>query len=342
MGRNIVICCDGTTNDIVGNSTNVLRLYRSLIADQSQLIYYDAGPGTLSDPVAMTRFERWLRRKLDSAIGHSLRANFCSAYEFLSMNYHPGDQIYLFGFSRGAYAVRAVAGAIHQLGLIRAEHRHLIPHVWALYANDNEVTDQQRFEAFHRYQKLFCANDIPIHFVGVWDTVSSLGWIWDYRTLPSTAHNASIAHVRHAVSLGERRVCFKQNVYLYEGQPAPNGSDIQEIWFPGSHSDVGGGYPDKEDGLAKVTLRWIASEAVSCGLRINETEFAVQLGADGKHSKPDSASPPHESLTGWWWLLEFLPRRTWSKNGMRWHLPNLGRRRTVPSWAKLYTLQSNG
>src|SRR5438309_10891847 len=136
MPRNLVICCDGTNNQMTGHETNVLRLYRSLVRDDRQLAFYDPGVGTLADPMAVSNAQKFAQRSLDAAIGRSLCQNFSDAYGFLSHHFQPGDQIYMFGFSRGAYTVRAVAGAIHMLGLIRPELTHLAPYVWAIYAND--------------------------------------------------------------------------------------------------------------------------------------------------------------------------------------------------------------
>src|SRR5688500_17454032 len=113
MPRNIVVCCDGTGNEIASHETNVLRLYRALERDEGQLTFYDPGVGTLADPMALTRWRKFVQRKLDATIGRSLCQNFSDAYRFVSRNYQEGDQIYLFGFSRGAYTARAVAGAIH-------------------------------------------------------------------------------------------------------------------------------------------------------------------------------------------------------------------------------------
>jgi uncharacterized protein (DUF2235 family) len=126
-------------------------------------------------------------RKIDMAIGYSLRDNFCKSYRFLVRNYVPGDQVFLFGFSRGAYTVRALAGAIHRQGLVRPELESLAEYAWAAYSNDmHDLDERAMFRADARFAKYFSLDhDIRIHFVGVFDTVSSFGWIWDYRTLPA-------------------------------------------------------------------------------------------------------------------------------------------------------------
>src|SRR5262245_7750517 len=194
MSKNIVICCDGTCNDATSDITNVLRIYRSLRRDAQQLSYYDGGVGTLVDPAAITYFRRFVRRKIDMAIGYSLCANFCKAYRFLASHYMPGDRIYLFGFSRGAYAVRALAGAIHRLRVARHELEPLAEYAWAAYSNHMyDLNEKAMFKADARFGKYFSLDDkTRIHFLGVFDTVSSFGWIWNYRTLPNTADNPSV------------------------------------------------------------------------------------------------------------------------------------------------------
>jgi Uncharacterized alpha/beta hydrolase domain (DUF2235) len=121
MPKNIVVCCDGTDCEVATDSTNVLRIFRMLERDQRQVAYYDAGVGTLVDPEAISRWRKFLSRRLDAAIGLRVRENVIAVYRFLAQTYQPDDQIYLFGFSRGAYTVRAVAGMINFLGLVRPE-----------------------------------------------------------------------------------------------------------------------------------------------------------------------------------------------------------------------------
>ncbi len=169
MPKNIVICCDGTTNEIATESTNVVRLYRMLVRDAGQLAYYDAGVGTMADPAAMTRLQKWVSKNLDAAIGHALKANFVLAYRFLTRVYEPGDKIYLFGFSRGAYTVRALAGAIHFLGLLRPELEDLAQLAWTIYSDEDEdLSVTPRFRGGNRFKKSFAVEpDVTVHFVGV-------------------------------------------------------------------------------------------------------------------------------------------------------------------------------
>ncbi len=356
MPKNIVLCFDGTDNSVDGDCTNVMRLFRSLERSPRQLTYYDPGVGTLSDPSSTTRTGRFFSRLLDSALGHSLRDNFCEAYRFLVRYYEPGDDIFLFGFSRGAYTARAVAAGLHAFGLVRPEHENMTPYVWSLLLNEPGLDRGGFFEAPARFKKIFTSGDVPIHFVGVWDTVSSLGWIWDFRSVPYTSNNPSVRRVRHAVSIDERRAFFRSNLYCYSGKqdasgkrtltvPVP-GQDLKEVWFPGVHSDVGGGYPDDEGGLSKLALDWMIREAQSpypitdpqglqpprqAPLLIDAAEAARWLGAAGKLTKPDALAMLHQSLTKRWWAGEILPRRSWNSQTDKksWRGFNLAKRRSI-------------
>jgi uncharacterized protein (DUF2235 family) len=329
MPKNIVVCCDGTDNEIATDSTNILRLFRMLKRDERQLAYYDGGVGTLVDPEAISVWRKYLSRRLDAAIGLRVRENAMAAYRFLARIYEPGDLIYLFGFSRGAYTVRAVAGMIHFLGLLRPELENLTTLAWALYANEGHVyTVSRRFAGGNRFQR--CFGVMPkarIHFVGTWDTVSSFGWIWDFQTLPFTANNLSIVHIRHALAIDERRACFPENLFSPSEEQRPN---CKQVWFAGVHADVGGGYPEQEATLAKVPLAWMLREAETLGLLIDDDQRQYLLDSKNKRP-PDPCGPLHESLTGFWKLLELIPRRSWDRDAkaMRWQGPHRGRRRKI-------------
>ncbi|MGN6134342.1 MAG: DUF2235 domain-containing protein [Aureliella sp.] len=340
MPKNIVICCDGTSNDVTCESTNVLRLFRCLERSDRQVICYDAGVGTLADPTQLTWLGKLISRKLDGAIGHSVRENVCKAYQFLARTYQPGDRIYLFGFSRGAYTVRALAGMLHFLGLVYPEQAELDRLGWAVFADDHQdLPISQRFESGRRYKKSFSRKQsVRIHFVGVWDTVSSFGWVWQLRTVPYTANNPSIDHVRHAVAIDEHRAAFQPN--LFRPGDASQHRSFQQLWFAGAHGDVGGGYPDKENGLAKVSLEWMIDQAAAEGCRFDSAQVDRFLGRTGELSSPDPLAPLHESTVGLWRLLEFVPRRQWDHfsqpEGMRWFGPNLYARRRIPAGAELH------
>lgn len=336
MGKNIVICCDGTSNDVTNDSTNVLRLYRSLERNDDQLTYYDAGVGTVSDPTRLTWWGKQLSRKLDMGIGHSVRENVCKAYRFLCEHYDPGDQIYLFGFSRGAYTVRALAGMIHFLGVARRELAGLDRLAWAIYADDDQsLPVSKRFASGSRFRHAFgIATPVRIHFVGVWDTVSAYGFIWNLRTVPYTANNPTIDHIRHAVAIDEHRACFQAN--LFRPNLVKQHKSYKQRWFAGAHADVGGGYEESENGLAKITLEWMYAEAEAFGCQFVAGQKEYFLGRKGNGvSLGDVMAKAHNSTTGLWHLLEFLPRKQWDHDSepeeMRWFAPNLYCRRKIPS-----------
>lgn len=213
--KNIVICCDGTSNDVASDSTNVLRLFRSLERSERQIAFYDSGVGTLADPTKISRIGKYCSRMLDQGIGHGVRENVCAAYRFLTRTYQPGDRIFLFGFSRGAYTVRALAGMIHFLGLVRPELEHLDRLAWAVHADDYDRLADKRFHYGNRFKSAFSIDDkTRIQFIGAWDTVSSFGSPWAPRTVPNSANNPSVDHIRHAVSIDEHRACFQPNLFF--------------------------------------------------------------------------------------------------------------------------------
>jgi uncharacterized protein (DUF2235 family) len=318
MPRNIVLCCDGTTNEIAGDQTNVLRLFRMLVRSPDQQVFYDAGVGTRADPTVFWPLRRMLRKKLDSAVGMSIRENVLAAYRFLSTHYELGDRIYLIGFSRGAYTVRALAGMIMRCGLLEKEFLHLAEYTWSVYSDEDRSDDGKRqFGGAARIKKVF-GRKVTIHFVGVWDTVSSFGWIWDPLTLPNTANNKEIETIRHALAIDERRAYFQSNRF---GNTVKQ--DRQEVWFAGGHADVGGGYPDKVAGLAKISLQWMLAEAKYAGLVIDDCAELEMLKNMGLKDCPAELSPLHdESGRFLWFMIGLLPKLGYSE---RW-------KRRLPSW----------
>jgi uncharacterized protein (DUF2235 family) len=336
--RNIVVCCDGTDNQVATDSTNVLRLFRMLERDDRQVAYYDGGVGTLVDPAAISTVRKYFSLRLDAAIGLRVRENVIAAYRFLARTYQPGDQLYFFGFSRGAYTVRAVAGLIRMLGLVRPELEHLATLAWAVYANEANVhTVSRRFRGGNRFNRCFGVTQKPtVHFVGAWDTVSSFGWFWNYQTLPFTAKNRSITHIRHALAIDERRAFFPANLFFPRASQQPN---CKQVWFAGVHADVGGGYPEEEKGatLAKVPLAWMLREAQALGLLINTSEHEHLMNSKDK-PPPDPCGPIHESLTGAWKMLEHFPYRDFDMPARRmlWRRPHRGRRRPIEPGSVLH------
>jgi uncharacterized protein (DUF2235 family) len=260
--------------------------------------------------------------------------------------WEPGDRVFLFGFSRGAYTVRVLAGLLHALGLIPRGGSNLVPYLLRLLravrtestgAGDSNVNHRSAFwEECTEFRRTF-ARDVsdpkrvfPIHFLGVWDTVSSVGWVWNPTTYPFTRRNDSVCVVRHAVSLDERRAFFRHNQF----EQAAN-QNLQEMWFPGVHADVGGGYPEAncDFGLWRIPFQWMIEEAQKQGLRINDKAFDQALAGKKTRSGREWADQHHESLTPKWWPVEFLIK----KHGLHGYRMNLFRRRLVPEGAMLHS-----
>src|SRR5262249_39184470 len=154
----------------------------------------------------------------------------------------------------------------------------------------------------NRFNRCFGVTPKPqVHLVGAWDTVSSFGWFWDFRTLPYTASNPSVAHVRHALAIDERRAGFPANLFFPGEDQPPN---CKQVWFAGVRSDVGGGYPEEEASLAKVSLAWMLREAQGLGLLVNDAERAYLM--DTKGGPADPCGPIHQSLAGFWKVMEYL------------------------------------
>jgi uncharacterized protein (DUF2235 family) len=351
MPKNVVICCDGTANEFARDKTNVVKLFYMLRHDPArQVAYYHPGLGTMEPPGALTDIARRVTRLLGKAIGYGLSTDIRDAYVFLMNHFEPGDRVFLFGFSRGAYTARAVASMLHLFGLVRKGNEPLVPYairaLTAIDRNSNKsgpgpqsrgAPPQDAVGAFYElareFSATFSALDCKPRFVGVWDTVSSVGWIENPLKIPATASNPDIGVGRHAVAIDERRAFFRTNLWRSKPPPASSGpKDLKQVWFPGVHCDVGGGYPESESGLSKIALEWMLREAITHGLLVDEDRVAAVLGRAGmEYVAPDALAQMHESLTGFWRLAEFLPKKhfDWKVGRVRRRM-NFFRRRTIP------------
>jgi hypothetical protein len=201
--------------------------------------------------------------------------NIAEAYLFLMRHYRPGDQIFLYGFSRGAFTARSIGGLVTQFGVLRPEMEGLVHTLLHAYFSDREKggVEYQRIRA--QINDMFCSGqtrEAPVWFVGVWDTVASVGAPLLSRTI--TAHPTIVGkrfrHVRHALALDEHRRAFEPRPYYVDPDHdyAADGQSIKQLWFAGAHCDVGGGYPHPEARLAHDALLWMLQESVDCGLRL--------------------------------------------------------------------------
>ncbi|WP_395391208.1 DUF2235 domain-containing protein [Novosphingobium sp. BL-8A] len=329
MSRNIVICCDGTSNQFAPCNTNVVKLCQLLIKDLArQAIYYHPGLGTREPLGFKPAWRRLVARVAGLAFGFGIKQDVAELYQFVMNQWRPGDRLYLFGFSRGAYTVRALAAMIHLYGLAMPGNQELIPYAVRLFwsmrgqADEDETETAARFALATQFREALSIQPAGIHFLGVWDTVSSVGWVGSPVSLPYTRRNPSVAIARHAVAIDERRAFFRTNLL----DPAP-GQDVAQVWFPGSHCDVGGGYPEAECDLSNITLGWMIAEAEAAGLLFDKDRIDAYF-ASGQGKSRDPAAPYHESLTGAWKLAEFAPKRHWNRQTGQeeWRLNRFRRR----------------
>jgi len=341
MARNLIVCFDGTSNQFGANDTNVVRLVQALErGDQRQILYYDPGVGTLPEPGLLSALAKRISELFGLAFGVGLTAKIERAYTFLMHNWQPDDRVFLFGFSRGAYTARALAGLLHMFGLLAPSHENLLPYVIRLFRGTRRVDNQDSkiWRVSAQFRNTFARDAgaehrrFPVHFVGVWDTVSSVGWIWDPVKFRYTAANPSIGTIRHAVAIDERRSFFRQNLFADDVR----GQDLLELWFPGAHCDVGGGYPESYGGLWREPFTWMLEEAKKAGLLTDAEREQRVLTRMPPPEKP-CAEPQHESLTGAWWLAEFFPKLRYNKRlGRRLPSLGLGRRRRIEPGARFH------
>jgi uncharacterized protein (DUF2235 family) len=338
--KNIVLCLDGTANEFAANNTNVIKLFSILDRDpERQACYYHPGVGTMPPPGALT----WLAKKitliLGLAFGYGLSADIGAAYAFLIQNYRPGDRVYVFGFSRGAYTARALCSLVRMYGLIGRGNEPLIPYALRLLREIHEAgTPKAKAEYFalaESFRETFSVAECRPWFVGVWDTVSSVGWVANPLYLPFTGENDAIEIGRHAVAIDERRAFFRTNLWRgRDGTPPAGPKDMKQVWFPGVHCDVGGGYAESESGPASEALYWMLREAEAKGLLVDPVRRTQFLAA---YAKPDPDRKRHESLTPPWWPAEFFPKRHWDWTRKAWEWrANMFRRRTIPPKSQVH------
>lgn len=281
--KRIAIFADGTWNSPEkGETTNVLQMARAVqpvAGRRKQIAFYDWGVGTD-------------RKKIAGGIsGAGIDKNIMDCYRFIVHNYDPGDKLYFFGFSRGAYTARSLAGFIRNCGLLRREHAERIPEAFRLYRlrTPGSIPDAPRSVKFRR--KYAVANITEIEFVGVWDTVGSLGIpVPFWGTLGEreflfhdTEPSKIVQHARHAVSIDENREDFEPTLWSHKP-----GLDLKQVWFAGVHSDIGGGYAER--GLSDCACQWMIEEAGKQGFRF-EPHLTGEID-------PDPTIKPHNERKG--------------------------------------------
>ncbi|WP_441228860.1 DUF2235 domain-containing protein [Tardiphaga sp. 20_F10_N6_6] len=265
--RNIVVCCDGTGNEISENISNVLKLYRVLRktgkTEPRQIVYYDPGVGTLARPDPWTKFRQDAVAVLGLVTGYGLDDNVLAAYEFLVEHYEEGDSIYLFGFSRGAYSVRVLAALVHKVGLLAPQQRNLSGAALTAYKqtvssdHDTQNVSQVSLSGAHegdqtgpttqedrasQFSRIVSTRWPTVRFVGVWDTVASVivprpdrFYTFSIQELPNTRSNPSVMIFRQAIAIDERRRMFRldpwdqpQN-FMHNRFSRTNNLELQDI-----------------------------------------------------------------------------------------------------------------
>src|SRR3569833_494305 len=284
MSGNIVVCCDGTSNKFSARRTNVAKL--CFVMEQKsgeQEVYYHPGLGTMEPPGALTNWAIRSTKFLGLVFGYGLQADIRDAYVFLRNHYRPGDRVYVFGFSRGAYTARAVTSLLYMYGLLRPGNEPLVPYAIRMMLGVNDIkentpgrgipaTDKSAIDEVWQLVlefKLTFSIECILHFVGLWDTVNSVWFLSDGFHIPYAAGDPDIAVARHALSMDERRGIFRPTGW-FPKEPrdawVSGPKDLLVVWFRGDHSDFGGGYPEKEANQTKNALNWMVCEAIAHGL----------------------------------------------------------------------------
>jgi uncharacterized protein (DUF2235 family) len=309
--KRIITCSDGTWNkpgamfDGKYVRTNVQKIFEAICksvtpansdAVVKQVKYYDEGVGSEGTP--------W-SKLIGGATGKGIDNNIKDAYKFIVWNYEPGDEIFIFGFSRGAYTARSLAGMIHNCGILKNNDLRLIDKAYDMYRNrDKEEFKPGGIEAM-KFKADNCYPEERIKFVGVWDTVGALGipirafqfinkaeYAFHDTTLGWVVQNAY-----HALAVDESRGSFKPTLWTLNPDQAKRAADqtLVQVWFSGVHSHVGGGYPD--EGLSDIALQWMVAHAKKHGLGFDEAYLMANL-------KPNPAGTWYNSRSG---LFKYLP-----------------------------------
>lgn len=289
LGKNIVICCDGTNSQFGGVNTNVAHLFHRLAVDgPGQRKRYEPGVGTFGADVFSVNVGRTLGKLLGAAFGYGLKQNLENAYRQVVECYEPGDRLFIFGFSRGAFTARSLASLVDQYGVLdRRDDDRVAEQVGAYLAEQAPVGADCRAPVGR------CAP----HFVGVWETVGALGLLLRLRRFKHNRLSPGVAIAVQALAVDEQRRCFVPT--LWDETALGTDQAVSQVWFAGVHADVGGGYADRD--LADITLDWMLEHGVRAGLRLHPPEDARCSG--------DPTGTLHRSYRGFWRLLGRHVRR---------------------------------
>ncbi len=276
MSKNIVVLSDGTAQEGgVGYNTNVYKIFNIIEARTSeQIVYYDPGLG-MHDTGLVAK-----------ATGYGISKNIKDCYKFIFENFEAGDDIYLIGFSRGAATVRSLSSFIHYFGILPKSRPDLIEEAYCIYGIADE---QKRSMKAYNYIKKHHTMWTRVKFLGCFDTVAALGVPFEWlnpllNAVPGLYHNFhsftlsySVENAYHALAVDDKRKTFHPVLW---NEDVKDRQTLQQVWFPGMHTDVGGGY--KEHELSDIALNWMCRKAVSHGLRLYDTKrVRTRPKADG-------------------------------------------------------------
>jgi uncharacterized protein (DUF2235 family) len=289
--KRLIVCSDGTWQKITSPyPTNVVKITQSIVADPDNLVFYGEGIGT----------GNLIDRVMGGAFGWGIDKNIQDAYRFLCLNYAPGDEIYLFGFSRGAYTVRSLVGLIRSVGILPRQGVRKIPRAYQVYQDakgkyvdkDEATREVTKFrQGIHQeYGDDYSAEkDVTITLLSCWDTVGALGIprLFVFSLAPlinkkyqfhNTKLSSTIKHALHAVAIDENRKTFPPTP-MKESDKNPN--QLTEVWFPGTHGCIGGG--SKENSLlSNAALLWTIEqvERLNLGLKFDRSKIEDGVATD--------------------------------------------------------------
>lgn len=278
---------------------------------------------------------------VDQAVGSSFRSHVIAGYQFIMRYFSDGDDIYIFGFSRGAYTARFLAEMVQTIGLLSQGNEEMILFAWSTFSEyqqsrgrDPQTSkDEARVLYMNKFKTTFCREDVKIYFLGLFDCVNSIGQfeIPLFRKSYRNIANPSAIHIRHAVSIHERRLKFKPALFTQDG--IVDRTNVKEVWFAGNHGDVGGGWkkePDQLRQLSDTPLAWMVQELEDLTNKENKLAFSsttedqirdrdITLSRFSKpsklsnHQKRREYMKPHDMLRvgggeSWikvalWWLI---------------------------------------
>ena len=296
--KRLIICADGTWNhrdqadpgSKKRRPTNVTKIARAILPRSrngiDQVVFYHEGIGTAGG----------LDKYTGGAFGTGIERNVRTLYRAILYNWEPGDELFFFGFSRGAFTVRTLAGFMFDVGLLEKDDDYYLPDVYACYERGYGPGSKERVRAF---RNIHGTRDCPpIKFIGVWDTVGALGapgflgWLFNSKKYQyhQVGLNPCIQNAFQALAIDERRKPFAPNVWEH---PAGWSGTLEQAWFAGVHTNVGGGAP--HDGLANEALHWIVGKAESLGLECDSRFLA--------HYRPCFDAVLQDSMTWFYRLL---------------------------------------